>query len=216
MATMAENVIAAVSETQITVKDTDGVTDIRRPQRLEYLDGQDKLRYDSDIKADRVKELMEGTEMTKQESESMLYDEFDKFTSEPRELIHSYYLRFTKLINDMKMIPMTMSPMQINTKFVNHLLLEWSRKRVKDSEWFKENMLLAQAQEAGVILNEEQQDFLAISLEEINDCEDLQLQATTNFKADQVDAYDSDCDDEATANAIFMANFSGDQRRPQH
>ncbi|GKE08117.1 hypothetical protein Tco_1411668 [Tanacetum coccineum] len=83
-----------------------------------------------------------------------------------------------------------------------------ARKRVKDSEWFKENMLLAQAQEAGVILNEEQQDFLAISLEEIDDCEDLQLQATTNFKADQVDAYDSDCDDEATANAIFMANFS--------
>ncbi|GJY32483.1 hypothetical protein Tco_0416952 [Tanacetum coccineum] len=36
---------------EITVKDTDGVIDIRRPQRLEDLDGQDKLRYDSDIKA---------------------------------------------------------------------------------------------------------------------------------------------------------------------
>ncbi|GJS80985.1 hypothetical protein Tco_0747526 [Tanacetum coccineum] len=34
------------------------------------------------------------------------------------------------------------------------------------------------------------------------------LQATSNFKADHVDAYDSDCDDEATANAIFMANLS--------
>ncbi|GJQ90858.1 hypothetical protein Tco_0001997 [Tanacetum coccineum] len=31
---------------------------------------------------------------------------------------------------------------------------------------------------------------------------------TLNFKADHVDAYDSDCDDEATANAIFMANLS--------
>ncbi|GJU47868.1 hypothetical protein Tco_1217423 [Tanacetum coccineum] len=39
---------------------------------------------------DHVKELMEGTEMTKQESESMLYDEFDKFTSEPGESIRSY------------------------------------------------------------------------------------------------------------------------------
>ncbi|GKC43634.1 hypothetical protein Tco_1061356 [Tanacetum coccineum] len=37
---------------------------------------------------------MEGTEMTKQERESMLYDEFDKFTSKPGESIHSYYLRF--------------------------------------------------------------------------------------------------------------------------
>ncbi|GKG10604.1 hypothetical protein Tco_0342004, partial [Tanacetum coccineum] len=35
---------------EITVKDTDGVTDIRPPQRLEDLAGQDNLRYDSDIK----------------------------------------------------------------------------------------------------------------------------------------------------------------------
>ncbi|GJX86942.1 hypothetical protein Tco_0337716 [Tanacetum coccineum] len=65
-----------------------------------------------------------------------------------------------------------------------------------------------EAQEAGVVLKDEQQDFLADSLEEINDCEDLQLQATTNFKAGHVDAYDSDCDDEAITNAIFMANLS--------
>ncbi|GKB72832.1 hypothetical protein Tco_0934244 [Tanacetum coccineum] len=51
MATMAENVIALGSETQITVKDTDGVTDICHAQRLEDLAGDDKLRYDSDIKA---------------------------------------------------------------------------------------------------------------------------------------------------------------------
>nr|GEX51424.1 hypothetical protein [Tanacetum cinerariifolium] len=73
-----------------------------------------------------------------------------------------------------------------------------TRKRVKDSKWFKDKMLLAQAQEARVVLDEEQQDFLVDSLEETDDCEDLQLQAITNFKADHVDAYDSDCDDEAT------------------
>ncbi|GKB07256.1 reverse transcriptase domain-containing protein [Tanacetum coccineum] len=76
---------------------------------------------------DRVKKLVEDREMTKQERDSMLYDEFDKFTSEPGESIHSYYLRYAKLINDMKMIPMSMSNMQINTKFVNHLQPEWSR-----------------------------------------------------------------------------------------
>ncbi|GKF01604.1 retrovirus-related pol polyprotein from transposon TNT 1-94 [Tanacetum coccineum] len=48
-----------------------------------------------------------------------------------------------------------------------------AKKMVKDYEWFKDKMLLAQAQEAGVILNDEQQDFLANSLEETNDCEDL-------------------------------------------
>nr|GEV95679.1 reverse transcriptase domain-containing protein [Tanacetum cinerariifolium] len=60
----------------------------------------------------------------------------------------------------------------------------------------------------GVVLNDEQWDFLAESLEEINDCEDLQLQAIINFKADNVDAYYSDCDDKAIANAIFMTNLS--------
>ncbi|GJT50626.1 hypothetical protein Tco_0976783 [Tanacetum coccineum] len=69
-----------------------------------------------------------------------------------------------------------------------------TKKRVKDSEWFKDKMLLSQAQEAGVVLDEEQHDFLADSLEETNDCEDIQLQATTNFKAYHIDAYDSDCD----------------------
>nr|GEX42778.1 hypothetical protein [Tanacetum cinerariifolium] len=82
------------------------------------------------------------------------------------------------------------------------------KKRVKDSKWFKDKMLLAQSQEAGVVLDEEQQDFLADILEENNDCEDLQLQATSNIKADHVDVYDLDCDDEDTSNAIFMANLS--------
>ncbi|GKE73168.1 hypothetical protein Tco_1535209 [Tanacetum coccineum] len=59
-----------------------------------------------------------------------------------------------------------------------------ARKRMKDSEWFKEKMLLAESQEAGV------------------------LQATIKFNTYHVDAYDSDCDDKATANAIFMSNLS--------
>nr|GEW42728.1 retrovirus-related Pol polyprotein from transposon TNT 1-94 [Tanacetum cinerariifolium] len=48
-----------------------------------------------------------------------------------------------------------------------------AKKRVKESEWFKEKMLLAQAQQSGVILHEEQQDFLADRLEEMDDCDDL-------------------------------------------
>ncbi|GJU83940.1 hypothetical protein Tco_1291486 [Tanacetum coccineum] len=235
---------------EITAKDTDGVIDICREERLEDLKGDDKLHYDSDIKAvnilllglpveiytlinhyqtakeiwDRVKELMNSTKITKQERGSMLYNEFDKFTSEPGESIHSYYLRHAKLINDMNMIPMSMTPMQINTKFVNHLQPEWSRfvtaaKQARDLHsvtfdqfWKYKGKLTKdatdQAQEAGVVLDEEQRDFLADSLEEIDDCEDLQLQATSNFKADYVDAYDSDCDNEAIANAIFMENLS--------
>ncbi|GKE21296.1 hypothetical protein Tco_1432808 [Tanacetum coccineum] len=63
-------------------------------------------------------------------------------------------------------------------------------------------------QEEGVVLKDKQQNFLDDSLEETDDCDDLQSQATTNFKADHVDAYDLDCDDEATENAIFIKNLS--------
>ncbi|GKF50309.1 retrovirus-related pol polyprotein from transposon TNT 1-94, partial [Tanacetum coccineum] len=61
-----------------------------------------------------------------------------------------------------------------NCKGEGHMAKQCTaKKRVKDSEWFKDKMLLAQAQEAGVVLDEELQDFLADSLEETDDCEDL-------------------------------------------
>ncbi|GJV38222.1 hypothetical protein Tco_1410699, partial [Tanacetum coccineum] len=75
----------------------------------------------------RVKELMEGTKLTKQEKESKLANEFDRFTSEKGETIHSYYIRFAKLMNDINIIGLDMTPLQVNTKFVNYLQPEWSR-----------------------------------------------------------------------------------------
>ncbi|GJR31258.1 hypothetical protein Tco_1107490 [Tanacetum coccineum] len=75
----------------------------------------------------------------------------------------------------------------------------YAKKWVKDSKCFKDKMLLAQAQKARVVLHEEQQDFLADRLEENDDCDDLQLHTTSNFKADYVDAYDPDYDYQATA-----------------
>ncbi|GJX01156.1 hypothetical protein Tco_0185069 [Tanacetum coccineum] len=48
------------------------------------------------------------------------------------------------------------------------------KKQVKDSEWFKEKILLAQKQEAGIELDAEQQDFMVDGLEAFNlDCENL-------------------------------------------
>nr|GEV06336.1 reverse transcriptase domain-containing protein [Tanacetum cinerariifolium] len=81
-------------------------------------------------------------------------------------------------------------------------------KSTKDSVWFKDKMLPVQSQEARVVLNDKQHDFLADSLKETNDYDDRKVQAKTNFKVDHVDASDSDCDDEATANEIFMVNLS--------
>ncbi|GJY51972.1 retrovirus-related pol polyprotein from transposon TNT 1-94 [Tanacetum coccineum] len=50
---------------------------------------------------DRVKLLIEGYEISLQERESKLYDEFDTFTSVLGETIHSYYL--SKFVTDLKL-----------------------------------------------------------------------------------------------------------------
>ncbi|GJW83555.1 retrovirus-related pol polyprotein from transposon TNT 1-94 [Tanacetum coccineum] len=76
---------------------------------------------------DNVKMILEGSELTKDDRESQLYDEFEHFCQIKGETIHVYYVRFTKLINDMRNIKMTMSRMQLNSKFVNNMLPEWSR-----------------------------------------------------------------------------------------
>ncbi|GJU92721.1 hypothetical protein Tco_1317477 [Tanacetum coccineum] len=76
---------------------------------------------------DRGKSLMQGTELSYQECECKLYNEFDKFTSVKGELLYEYYLRFAQLINDMHTIGMTMHQVQVNTKFLNALQPEWSK-----------------------------------------------------------------------------------------
>ncbi|GKC61368.1 hypothetical protein Tco_1088966 [Tanacetum coccineum] len=127
--------------------------DTVRPKTYEELSDKGKLQTDCDLKAtnivlqglppdvyalvnhhkvakdiwDRVKLLMQGTSLSKQERECKLYDEFDKFSYVKGETLHQYYLRFAQLINDMNIIQMTMQPVQVNTKFLNSLSPEWGK-----------------------------------------------------------------------------------------
>ncbi|GKB06471.1 retrovirus-related pol polyprotein from transposon TNT 1-94 [Tanacetum coccineum] len=89
------------------------------------LTAEEKERYKADIRATNI--LLQGSELTKDDRESQLYDEFERFLQIKGETIHVYYVRFLKLINDMRNIKMTMSRMQLNSKFVNNMLPEWSR-----------------------------------------------------------------------------------------
>ncbi|GJQ94032.1 hypothetical protein Tco_0005171 [Tanacetum coccineum] len=53
---------------------------------------------------DRVKLLMQGTSLSKQERECKLYNEFEKFSHVKGETLYEYYLRFSQLINDINII----------------------------------------------------------------------------------------------------------------
>ncbi|GJU69783.1 hypothetical protein Tco_1256042 [Tanacetum coccineum] len=124
-----------------------------RARVLNDLSAEEKERYKADIRAtnillqgipkdiyslinhytdakdiwENVKMILEGSELTKDDRESQLYDEFEHFCQNKGETIQGYYVRFTKLINDMRNIKMTMPRMQLNSKFVNNMLPEWSR-----------------------------------------------------------------------------------------
>ncbi|GKC20844.1 hypothetical protein Tco_1022994 [Tanacetum coccineum] len=132
---------------------TDGALGLERPRVYSDLSPEDKDWYNADIPAtnillqglpkdfyslinhytnakdiwDNVKMLLEGLELTKEDRESHLYDDFEHFRQHKAETIHDYYVRVTKLINDMRNIKMTMSIMQLNSKFVNNILPEWGR-----------------------------------------------------------------------------------------
>ncbi|GJT72628.1 hypothetical protein Tco_1031914 [Tanacetum coccineum] len=76
-------------------------------------------------------------------------------------------------------------------------------------------MLLMQAQENGVVLDEEQLLFLAgghdTAVDEDVDespVQDLALNVDNVFQADDCDAFDSDVDEAPTAQTMFMANLS--------
>ncbi|GJS49267.1 integrase, catalytic region, zinc finger, CCHC-type containing protein [Tanacetum coccineum] len=80
-------------------------------------------------------------------------------------------------------------------------------KRRKDATWFKEKVLLVQAQAEGKILDEEQLAFLAVP--RVVDGQVAQtITHNVAFQTDDLDAYASDCDDISSAKAVLMANLS--------
>ncbi|GJZ32974.1 retrovirus-related pol polyprotein from transposon TNT 1-94 [Tanacetum coccineum] len=88
-------------------------------------------------------------------------------------------------------------------------------KRPQNSDYFKDKMLLMQAQENGAVLDEEELLFLAGEQGNTFDADvdnqpvqDLALNEDIIFQEDECDAFDSDVDDEPTAQSIFMANLS--------
>ncbi|GJY14209.1 hypothetical protein Tco_0383518, partial [Tanacetum coccineum] len=138
-----------------------------RARVLSDLSAEEKERYKDDIRAtnillqgipkdiyslinhytdakyiwENVKMILEGSELTKDDRESQIYDEFEHFRQIKGETIQGYYVRLTKLINDIRNIKMTMPRMQLNSKFVNKMLPEWSRfiNEVKLNRGLKES-----------------------------------------------------------------------------
>nr|GEX25846.1 hypothetical protein [Tanacetum cinerariifolium] len=96
-----------------------------------------------------------------------------------------------------------------NRKGEGHMSKQCTKpKRKRDEAWFKDKVLLVQAQANGQVLHEEELEFLADP--GIAETQSTQYVVTNNaaYQADDLDAYDSDCDEINSAKIALMANLS--------
>ncbi|GJV93050.1 hypothetical protein Tco_1540863 [Tanacetum coccineum] len=203
-----------------------------------------------------IERLQQGESLNIQDVKTNLFWEFGKFTSHDGESIESYYSRFYKLMNEMIRNNLTVDKMQkevnelraeriaknknVDTtpRYKNdnqsgqfRIMRTYGRekpKRVKDSTYHKEKMLLCKQAEKGVQLQAEQFDWIADTDEEIDEQEyhtilDMTVVANetvdSNVILDSPDMCDNDiqndqndveCDDERVALANLIANLKLD------
>ncbi|GJV22039.1 hypothetical protein Tco_1371059 [Tanacetum coccineum] len=62
-----------------------------------------------------------------QQQKEILFDQYERFRANGNESIHDYFVRFHKLINDMKITKIQILAHQRNTKFLNNLPSYWSK-----------------------------------------------------------------------------------------
>ncbi|GJS78006.1 hypothetical protein Tco_0727887 [Tanacetum coccineum] len=154
-----------------------------RPKKYSELSATEAIQADCDIKAGiSYLQLLPylRTSLTKQDRECKLYDEFDKFAYKKGDTLRE-----------------------------GHMSKQCTKpKRKWDDSWFKDKVLLVQAQASGQILHEEELAFLADP--GIPEGQATQTVITHNaaYQADDLNAYDSDCDELNTAKVALMANLS--------
>nr|GEV34022.1 hypothetical protein [Tanacetum cinerariifolium] len=81
-------------------------------------------------------------------------------------------------------------------------------KRRRDATWFRDKSLLVEAQRNGKFLNEEELEFLADPKVAKGHVTQTVTTHNAGYQADDLDVYDSDCDDFSTAKPVLMANLS--------
>nr|GEW92267.1 hypothetical protein [Tanacetum cinerariifolium] len=96
-----------------------------------------------------------------------------------------------------------------NCKGEGHMSKQCTKpKRKRDAEWFKDKVLLVQAQANGQILQEEELEFLADPGTAESSSNQTVVTNNAAYQADDLDAYDSECDEINSAKIALMANLS--------
>nr|GEW09270.1 hypothetical protein [Tanacetum cinerariifolium] len=106
----------------------------------------------------------------------------------------------------------TIQPIQGRQNFVSagegHMSKQCTKpKRKHDAEWLKDKDLLVQAQANGQVLQEEELEFLANPGTAKSSSNHTVVTNNVAYQANNLDAYDSDCDEINSAKIALMANL---------
>ncbi|GJU05448.1 retrovirus-related pol polyprotein from transposon TNT 1-94 [Tanacetum coccineum] len=131
-----------------------------------------------------------------------------RFLTTNNQLRNSSSLRQQATIHDGRV---TVQPVQgRQSSFVDgHMARQCPKpKRKRDATWFRDKVLLVEAQGSGKVLNEEELEFLADPGVAKGPVTQMIITHNAAYQADDLDAYDSNCDDFSIAKAVLMANLS--------
>nr|GFC15369.1 hypothetical protein [Tanacetum cinerariifolium] len=96
-----------------------------------------------------------------------------------------------------------------NCKGEGHMSKQCTKpRRKRDAEWFKDKVLLVQAQENGQVLQEDVLEFLADPGTTESSSNQIVVTNNAAYQEDDLDAYDSDCDEINSVKIALMANLS--------
>ncbi|GJW69506.1 hypothetical protein Tco_0126423 [Tanacetum coccineum] len=204
---------------------------VSRPRKYSELTVADAIQADfaKDL-WERIQLLMQGTSLTKQERECLEIPVFkhgddpidalnhmvsfltsvvtSRYPTTNNQLRNSSNPRQQATITDGRV---TVQPVQgRQTSFAaGHMSKQCTKtKRKRNDSWFKDKVLLVQAQENGQILHEEELAFLADPRIAKGQATQTVITHNAAYQADDLDAYDSDCDELNTAKVALMANLS--------
>ncbi|GJU16151.1 hypothetical protein Tco_1144117 [Tanacetum coccineum] len=141
-----------------------------------------------------------------------LVDQQSKFSQQESGLIVTVFQKGDDpidSINHMMLFLTAVVTSRYPTTREGHMSKQCTKPKWKrDDSWFKDKVLLVQAQASGQILHEEELAFLADP--GIPEGQATQTIITYNaaYQADDLDAYDSDCNELNTAKVALMVNLS--------
>ncbi|GKD05224.1 hypothetical protein Tco_1180198 [Tanacetum coccineum] len=149
-----------------------------------------------------------------------LYDEFDKFAYKKGETLLNQQHEVSQSDSDL-IVPVFQkgasgsnsgkqrTVISYNCKWEGYMSKQCTKpKRKRDDSWFKDKVLLVQAQASGQILHEEELAFLVdLGIPERYATQTV-ITHNAAYQADDLDAYDSDCDELNTAKVALMVNLS--------